>query len=113
MSDECIFCRIARGEIEATKVAENDQALAFRDLNPQAPIHILVIPKVHVTSMAEIDDPTLLGAVMHLAAQVARTEGLGMKGYRTVINTGFDGGQTVNHLHAHVMGGRRMTWPPG
>jgi histidine triad (HIT) family protein len=113
MSDACIFCRIANGEIEATKVAETDQAIAFRDLNPQAPTHILVIPKVHVTSMAETDDPAILGGILQLASQVAKAEGLTATGYRTVINTGFNGGQTVNHLHAHVIGGRRMSWPPG
>ena len=113
MADDCIFCRIAKGEIPATKVAENDQALAFRDLNPQAPVHILVIPKVHVASMAETDDTAILGAVLHLVAQVAKSEGLAAPGYRTVLNTGQNGGQTVNHLHAHLLGGRHMTWPPG
>jgi histidine triad (HIT) family protein len=111
--DDCIFCRIAKGDIPATKVAENDHALAFRDVNPQAPVHILVIPKVHIVSMAETDDPTLLGALLHLAVQVAKAEGLAEQGYRTVINTGQNGGQTVYHLHAHILGGRHMTWPPG
>lgn len=113
MSDSCIFCRIVRGEIPATTVAETDQAVAFRDLNPQAPVHVLVVPKVHVASMAQADDPALLGAVLHLAADVARREGIADAGYRTVLNTGNDGGQTVHHLHAHVLGGRHMTWPPG
>jgi histidine triad (HIT) family protein len=113
MADDCIFCRIAKGEIPATKVAETDQALAFRDLNPQAPVHILVIPKIHIASMAETDDPALLGSVLHLVAQVAKSEGLAPQGYRTVLNTGQNGGQTVNHLHAHLLGGRHMAWPPG
>lgn len=113
MSAECIFCRIVRGEIPSTRVAESDKALAFRDLNPQAPVHVLVIPKVHVTSLAEASDPEMLGAVMHLATEVARQEGIEKSGYRTVFNTNADGGQTVDHLHAHVLGGRHMAWPPG
>ena len=113
MADACIFCRIASGEIPATKVAETDNVLAFRDVNPQAPVHILVIPKSHIASMADADDPALLGGILHLAAVVARNEGLAEDGYRVVINTGHNGGQTVHHLHAHVLGGRHMAWPPG
>lgn len=113
MTDDCIFCRIVRGEIPATKVAESDQAIAFRDLNPQAPVHVLVVPKVHVTSLVEADDPALLGAVLALVREVARSEGVEGDGYRTVLNTGGNGGQTVHHLHAHLLGGRHMTWPPG
>lgn len=113
MTDDCLFCRIVRGEIPATKVAESDQAIAFRDLNPQAPVHVLVVPKVHVTSLVEADDPALLGAVLALVREVARSEGVEGDGYRTVLNTGGNGGQTVHHLHAHLLGGRHMTWPPG
>ena len=113
MSSDCLFCRIVRGEIPAQKVDETEQSFAFRDLNPQAPIHVLVIPKTHVASLAEADDSGMLGDLMLLASRVAAGEGLAESGYRTVINTGADGGQTVSHLHVHVLGGRRMAWPPG
>jgi len=113
MADECIFCRIARGEIPSTKVADSQTAIAFRDLNPQAPTHILVIPRAHVASLAEADDKSMLGELLSFAAEVARSEGLEKGGYRVVANTGTNGGQTVDHLHLHVLGGRRMTWPPG
>lgn len=109
---DCIFCRIARGEIPTNKVAESEGAFAFRDTNPQAPTHVLVIPKTHVASLAEAP-PEVLGALMHLAAEVARTEGVEGAGYRTVLNTGKAAGQTVHHLHAHVLGGRDFDWPPG
>lgn len=109
---DCIFCRIANGEIPTSKVAESEKAFAFRDTNPQAPTHVLVIPKAHVTSLATADSETL-GAVMHLAAQVANQEGIEESGYRTVLNTGKAAGQTVHHLHAHVLGGRDLHWPPG
>lgn len=112
---DCIFCRIARGEIPATRVAENAHALAFRDLNPQAPTHVLVIPKRHVAdSAAEIDasQAALLGALFELAAQVAKSEKL-EQGWRLVTNVGGHGGQTVSHLHFHLLGGRPMQWPPG
>lgn len=112
MSDNCIFCKIARGEIPSKSVAESETAFAFRDLNPQAPTHVLVIPRTHVGSLAEASDTQMLGDLMAFAAQVARKEGL-EEGYRVVANTGPNGGQTVDHLHLHVLGGRRMTWPPG
>jgi len=112
MSD-CIFCRIVRGEIPTQKVAESDKAFAFRDTNPQAPVHVLVVPKTHVASLEAADDAGVLGAVLHLAADVARQEGVAESGYRTVLNTGAAAGQTVHHLHAHVLGGRDFTWPPG
>lgn len=113
MSANCIFCRIVSGEIPSKKVAETELALAFHDLDPKAPVHVLVIPKEHVNSLAEAHDPAVLGAVMSLAAEVARLEGVEKSGYRTVLNTNEHGGQTVNHLHAHVLGGRHMAWPPG
>lgn len=113
MSDACIFCRIVSGTIPATLVASNDHGVAFRDLNPQAPSHLLVIPRRHVTSLAEATDGAELGSLMLLAAEVARAEGLAEAGYRVVANTGNDGGQTVHHLHLHVLGGRAMHWPPG
>ena len=115
MADEhssCIFCKIVRGEIPATIVAESEAALAFRDLDAKAPVHVLVIPREHVPSLDAADDPAMVGDVMMLAARVARQEGL-ERGYRVVINTGPDAGQTVQHLHAHVLGGRNMAWPPG
>lgn len=115
MSD-CIFCRIVAGEIPATVVARTPDAMAFRDLNPQAPTHILVIPTVHLTSMVDADSDraeVMLGKTLRLASQVAHQEGLDASGYRLVINSGADGGQSVFHIHVHVLGGRRMSWPPG
>ena len=113
MPDSCIFCRIASGEIPSTKVAESDGAIAFRDLDPKAPTHVLVIPRTHVASLAEADDEAMLGELMALAASVARSEGREATGYRIVTNIGRDGGQSVDHLHLHVLGGRRLGWPPG
>ena len=113
MSDTCLFCQIIRGTIPATLVGSNDHAIAFRDLHPQAPSHLLVIPRRHVASLNEAADGGELGALMFLAAEVARTEGVAESGYRVVANTGNDGGQTVHHLHLHVIGGRVMHWPPG
>jgi histidine triad (HIT) family protein len=109
----CIFCRIARGEIPAQMVVNNKDVAAFRDLNPQAPVHVLIIPKRHVASLDDANDSDLLGRMMTLAAAIARQEGIAKSGYRTVINTGKDGGQSVDHLHIHLLGGRTMTWPPG
>ncbi|MEO7043605.1 MAG: histidine triad nucleotide-binding protein [Gemmatimonadaceae bacterium] len=111
-SENCIFCRIVRGDIPADIVATSAEAVAFRDLDPKAPVHVLVIPKKHIGSLDDSPDPAVLGEVLALATTVARTEGLG-GGYRVVFNTGPDGGQTVGHLHAHVLGGRHMAWPPG
>jgi histidine triad (HIT) family protein len=113
MNENCLFCRIVKGEIPADIVARTDNAIAFRDISPKAPTHILVIPKEHVTSLDEVGDAMDPGSLLRLARQVAQQEGIGGSGYRVVINTGDDGGQTVNHLHLHVLGGRRMTWPPG
>ena len=112
---DCLFCRIARGEIPAQKVAENDHALAFRDISPQAPSHVLIIPKKHLAdSAAQVGaaQAFALGAVFELAAQVATAEKLD-SGWRLVTNVGADGGQTVHHLHFHLLGGRPMQWPPG
>ena len=113
MNENCLFCRIVKGEIPADIVAQTDNAVAFRDINPKAPTHILVIPKEHVASLDDVGDSMDVGALMRLAREVAKTEGIGESGYRVVINTGENGGQTVTHLHLHVLGGRRMTWPPG
>jgi histidine triad (HIT) family protein len=113
MAESCIFCRIARGEIPAEMVVNNKDIAAFKDLNPQAPVHILIIPKKHVASLDDANDSDLLGRMMALAAAIARQEGIAKSGYRTVVNTGKDGGQSVAHLHIHLLGGRAMTWPPG
>lgn len=111
---DCIFCKIAAGVIPSKKVWEDDAVYAFHDIEPKAPTHILVIPKKHVASLAhaEADDAALLGRLLLAAATIAREHGLG-KGYRVVISTGPEGGQTVDHLHLHLLGGRQMHWPPG
>lgn len=113
MADGCIFCRIARGEIPAQMVMNSKEIAAFRDVSPQAPTHILVIPKKHIGSLDDVSDSNLLGQMVVMAAAIARQEGIAKSGYRTVINTGKDGGQSVDHLHVHILGGRAMTWPPG
>jgi histidine triad (HIT) family protein len=112
MSDSCLFCRIVRGEIPARIVRADEHTVAFRDIDPKAPTHVLVIPRVHVASLDEARDPALVGQLMLAAAEVAAAEGIA-GGYRTVINTGADAGQTVHHLHVHVLGGRKLAWPPG
>jgi histidine triad (HIT) family protein len=111
----CIFCKIVAGEITATTVFEDERALAFRDINPQAPTHVLVIPRTHIASLNEASeaDEALLGHLLRVAARVAADEGHAEGGFRTVINTGAGAGQTVFHVHVHLLGGRRMTWPPG
>jgi histidine triad (HIT) family protein len=113
MTEDCLFCRIVRGEIPANIVARTDDALAFRDISPKAPTHVLVIPKRHVASLDAADAALDLGGLLRFAATVAKDEGLTDAGYRIVINTGGHGGQTVNHLHLHILGGRQMSWPPG
>lgn len=109
----CIFCRVAAGEIPATIVKRGDDMLAFKDINPQAPTHFLVIPTMHVGSLNDAKDPRLLGALLAFARETAQEAGIATRGYRVVINTNPDGGQTVFHLHVHVLGGRPMNWPPG
>ncbi len=111
----CLFCRIVAGEVPAQKVHEDDRVLAFRDISPKAPTHVLVIPRRHVGSLDELSavDGDLVGHLFLTAAGVARQAGLDATGYRAVVNTGVDGGQTVHHLHVHVLGGRPLTWPPG
>lgn len=113
MTESCLFCRIASGDIPAAFVAETEDAVAFRDISPKAPTHILVIPRAHIDSLATADDDPLLGRLLGLAARIAAQEGIASSGYRTVINTGEDGGQSIGHLHIHVLGGRHLTWPPG
>lgn len=112
MSSECLFCKIAEGSIPAEIVAETESALAFRDINPQAPTHVLVIPREHVESLNEVDDPQMMGELVRLSRMIACREGL-ENGWRWVTNVGGDGGQSVFHLHFHLLGGRRMNWPPG
>ena len=111
--DNCLFCRIVRREIPATIVAESDECLAFRDIDPKAPLHVLVIPRRHVPSLNEADDPALLGAMMLMGARIAREEGYADSGYRAVVNTNADAGQTVFHVHLHLLAGRALHWPPG
>jgi histidine triad (HIT) family protein len=110
----CLFCKIIAGEIPSKKVFEDNLTYAFRDINPQAPTHILIVPRKHIASLAEAgdDDEMLLGYLHATATRLAKTEGLS-NGFRTVINTVPDGGQTVDHLHVHLLGGRPMGWPPG
>jgi histidine triad (HIT) family protein len=113
--EDCIFCKIVAGGIPAAKIYEDDRAVVFRDINPQAPTHALVIPRAHVASLNEAseDDEALLGHLLLVAARVARDAGHADGGYRTVINTGPGAGQTVFHIHVHLLGGRSLTWPPG
>jgi histidine triad (HIT) family protein len=111
----CIFCKIARKEIPSQVVYEDDDVFAFHDINPQAPVHIVVIPKRHIVSLltAGDNDQSLLGKLALVSARVAQTLGLAENGFRVVINIGRDGGQSVEHLHYHILGGRSLTWPPG
>ncbi len=112
--ESCLFCKIARGEIPVQRLAEDEHALAFPDLRPQAPVHVLVIPRVHVASLAEMGERWELVGKMHaLAVRVAREKGIAEGGFRTVFNTGADAGQTVFHAHLHLLGGRTLGWPPG
>ena len=114
-TNNCIFCRIAGGEIAADVVYRDEETLSFRDINPQAPVHLLVIPREHISSLSDATDShqATLGRLILAAARVAREHGLDDSGYRTVINTGAGAGQSVFHIHAHVLGGRNMLWPPG
>ncbi len=114
MPEDCIFCKIASGAIPADKVYEDDEMVAFRDINPSAPTHILLIPRKHIANLgnASADEASLLGRILEKAAAIASEENL-VNGYRVVANTGPDGGQSVFHLHFHLIGGRKMSWPPG
>lgn len=108
----CLFCRIVSGEIPSTRVYEDEKVLAFRDIDPQAPVHILIVPKEHYDSV--VDAPAeLVGYMSKIAVKLAEQEGIAEKGFRVVMNTGEDGGQSVKHLHMHLLGGRSLQWPPG
>lgn len=114
MSD-CLFCKIIAGDIPANIVFENESTLAFRDINPQAPTHVLVIPRRHISTINDLgeDDRSLIGEMFLAAKQVAENEGIAEEGYRTVMNCNRAAGQTVFHIHLHVVGGRDLDWPPG
>jgi histidine triad (HIT) family protein len=110
----CVFCKIVGGEIPSAPVYQDDLGYAFADISPKAPVHILIVPREHIVSLDDAAEHhrALLGHLLWIAAEIARQKGLG-KGYRVIVNTGDEGGQTVEHLHLHLMGGRPMTWPPG
>jgi histidine triad (HIT) family protein len=112
---DCLFCKIVAGEIPATIVHQDDRLIALRDINPQAPMHVLVIPRRHIASLNDLapDDDALVGEMTRRAAAIAREHGYSDRGYRTVFNTNAEAGQTVFHIHLHVLGGRRLGWPPG
>ena len=112
---DCIFCSIAEKKIPSTVVYEDDKILAFKDIQPEAPVHILVIPKKHIENLGQAgqEDKELLAEILMVIPRIASEQGLSEKGYRVVTNIGEDGGQTVNHLHFHLLGGRYMQWPPG
>ncbi len=114
MSD-CIFCKIVSGDIPSTKIYEDEQVIAFRDINPQAPTHVLVVPKRHIPGVNELaeQDEALVGHVYGVIARLVRELGIDKSGYRVVVNSGADGQQSVPHLHFHVLGGRLLAWPPG
>ncbi len=114
MSD-CLFCKIVSGEVPADKVHEDDRVIAFRDINPQAPTHVLVIPRDHIMSADAVtaEQMSIWSHLLEVAQQIARAEEIAAWGYRMVTNVGRDGGQTVDHLHLHLLGGRALAWPPG
>jgi histidine triad (HIT) family protein len=110
---DCLFCKMVADEIQPAVVYETDRILAFRDINPRAPTHVLIIPKLHIATLDDLEDPTLAGELLLAVRLIAQQLGIADKGYRTVINCREDGGQEVFHLHLHLLGGRSMYWPPG
>jgi len=110
---DCLFCKMVAGDIKPDAVYEDDHVLAFRDISPQAPVHILVIPKQHVATLNELDDAALAGHILLTATKIAQQQGFAEAGYRTVFNCNQDGGQAVYHLHLHLLAGRQLQWPPG
>jgi len=115
MSNDCLFCKILAGEIPAELVYESDTAVAFRDINPKAPVHVLVIPREHIATINDIEDDhrAIIGSLYTAAKEIAAAEGIAEDGYRAVMNCNESAGQSVFHIHLHVMGGRAMSWPPG
>ncbi len=113
MEADCLFCRIIAGDIPAQIIDETPDGIVFRDIAAQAPVHLLVVPRRHIQSLATATDEGELGRLMMLVRRAAQSEGIAESGYRVVMNTNDDGGQTVHHFHIHVLGGRKMTWPPG
>ena len=113
--DECLFCNIVNKNIPCDKLIENDSVIAFRDINPQAPIHILIIPKKHISTINDLkpDDSILIGEMFLIAKELAQVENINNSGFRMVFNCNEDGGQTVFHIHLHLLGGRKLSWPPG
>jgi histidine triad (HIT) family protein len=114
-TSSCLFCKIIAGEIASKKVYEDEQLFAFEDINPQAPLHVLVIPRRHIATLNDLEsgDDTLVGSMVRRAAAIAKTRGFEGSGYRTVLNCNSHAGQSVFHVHLHVLGGRAMAWPPG
>lgn len=113
--EDCLFCKIVAGDIPSTKVYEDDKVYAFNDIEPQAPIHIIIVPKMHISSSNELTDQNaeVIGHIFAVAAKIAREKGFAEKGWRIVNNCGEDGGQTVGHIHFHLLAGRNLGWPPG
>lgn len=112
---DCLFCGIVDGTIKANVVFQNDRVVAFKDISPKAPVHVLIIPRKHLASVLDIavEDGALIGEIFQVAGRLAQDLGLADKGFRVVVNSGADAGQSVFHLHYHLLGGRRMSWPPG
>ena len=113
--EDCLFCKIVAGDIPSTKVYEDDKVYAFNDIEPQAPIHIIIVPKMHISSSNELtdDNAEVIGHIFTVAAKIAKEKGFAEKGWRIVNNCGEDGGQTVGHIHFHLLAGRNLGWPPG
>ena len=113
--EDCLFCKIVAGDIPSTKVYEDDRVYAFNDIEPQAPIHIIIVPKMHISSSNELtdDNAEVIGHIFAVAAKIAKEKGFAEKGWRIVNNCGEDGGQTVGHIHFHLLAGRNLGWPPG
>ncbi len=112
---ECLFCKVVAGQVPAAVVFQNDRVVAFKDITPRAPTHVLIVPRQHIATLNELspEDDALVGEMVRAAAAIAKEQGLAERGYRTVFNCNADAGQTVFHIHLHLLGGRPMTWPPG
>jgi histidine triad (HIT) family protein len=112
---DCLFCKVVAGQVPATLVFQNDRVVAFKDITPRAPTHVLIVPRRHIATLNELspEDDALVGEMMRAAAAIAKEQGLSERGYRTVFNCNAEAGQTVFHIHLHLLGGRPMTWPPG